>query len=58
MEPRHNGCANCQSREEALLKSGLIGEELSIKLGYVNVSVAVCSKCIHLVELTKGETHG
>lgn len=53
--PKHGGCAACQSREEETLVSGLAVPELAAKLKCY--SVAVCKKCIHLVELTGGD-HG
>jgi hypothetical protein len=54
--PKHGGCAACGSREEETLVSSLAIPDLAAKMKCY--SVAVCSKCINMVELTKGGTRG
>lgn len=49
MSPKHGGCSNCGSRSDAILTSGLPAPDLAAKMKCY--SVAVCSKCIYLVEI-------
>lgn len=53
MPDKHGGCANCGEGAGEILVSGLILSELRDKVKSYNA--AVCSRCVHMVEMIRKE---